>query len=397
MSDKLYAGRKGNKNRSTAHRRSKIGSRRPPNRHSFECDSEFVSASSKKLKLDDDKCDRDVDDSFGYRFVNFVTVFTALSQVVVCKECKCEVSFSEGSRRGLDSKIIVACKNCGDNPINSCPLINDRAYEIHTRIVYAMRLLDIGINGIKKFCAFMDLPKPIFQVTYDKIVSNIAIATARVRTLCMKKAAEEEKLMSIKHDNNDGLLSTFTISGDGSWRKRAFSSLFGIITLIGWHTGKVDSWCSWQRDKTSGLPSSFTHKPPMHEDVFKAIKPIYEELSSDDLLSRCLGGYTQNTNESFNSVVWSIAPKAVLSGKTVLDIATDIAIITFNDGLSSLFPIYNALGLTVGRNLYDFCLESDENRIKAAEHSLSDIAKEARRSITSTRKELEKQNTAVEG
>ncbi|XP_011685181.1 PREDICTED: uncharacterized protein LOC105448356 [Wasmannia auropunctata] len=160
---------------------------------------------------------------------------------------------------------------------------------------------------------------------------------------------------------------------------------------------RVDSWCSWQRDKASGLLSSFTHKPPMHEDVFKAIKPIYEELSSDDLLSRRLGGYTQNTNESFNSVVWSIAPKAVSSGKTVLDIAIDIAIITFNDGLSSLFLVYDALGLTVGRNLYDFCLESDENRIKAAKHSLSDIAKEARRSITSTRKELEEQNTAVEG
>lgn len=108
------------------------------------------------------------------------------------------------------------------------------------------------------------------------------------------------------------------------------------------------------RDKASGLLSSFMHKPSMHKDVFKAIKPIYEELSSDDLLSRCLGGYTQNTNESFNSVVWSIAPKAVSSGKTVLDIATDIAIITFNDGLSSLFPVYDALGLTVGRNL---CLE----------------------------------------
>ncbi|KYN19882.1 hypothetical protein ALC57_07775 [Trachymyrmex cornetzi] len=46
-----------------------------------------------------------------------------------------------------------------------------------------MRLLGIDINGIKKFCAFMDLPKPVFQVTYDKIVSNIAIATACVRTL----------------------------------------------------------------------------------------------------------------------------------------------------------------------------------------------------------------------
>jgi len=238
MSDKLYAGRKGNKNLSTAHKRSNIKNRRPPNRHSFEADSEFVSTSAKKLKVDD-KYDRDVDDLFGYRFVNFLTVFTAISQVVVCKQCKGDVSFSEGSRRGLGSKIILTCKNCSDHSINTCPLINNRGYEINTRIVFAMRLLGIDINGIKKFCAFMCLPKPVFQVTYDKIVANIAIATDSVRTLCLKEAAEKEKLISINHGENNGL----TVSGDGSWRRRGFSSLFGVTTLIGWHTGKVLDVC----------------------------------------------------------------------------------------------------------------------------------------------------------
>jgi len=33
--------------------------------------------------------------------------------------------------------------------------------------------------------------------------------------------------------------------------------------------------------------------------IKNAIKPIYEYLSSDDLLNRCLGGYTQNSNKSF--------------------------------------------------------------------------------------------------
>ncbi|GAB1867331.1 Mutator-like transposase domain-containing protein [Camponotus japonicus] len=138
MSNKLYAGHKGNKNRSTPHRRSKISNRRPPNRHSFECDSEFVSALAKKLKLDDDdKCEREINESFGYRFIDFMTVFTALAQVVVCKECKGDISFSEGSRRGLGSKIIVSCKNCDDHFIQSCPVINARAYEINTRIIIA--------------------------------------------------------------------------------------------------------------------------------------------------------------------------------------------------------------------------------------------------------------------
>ena len=572
MSEKVYDRHKGTKEKYTTRRRSKIGNRRPPNRHAFEHDSEFVSASAKKLKMNDDKSDREVDESFGYRLINFVTVFSAISQVLVCRECHGDVTFSENSRRGLGSKIIISCRNCGDNSVNSCPLINDRAYEVNTRIIFAMRLLGIGINGIKKFCAFMDLPKPVFQVTYDKIVSNISIATETVRTLCLKNAAEKEKELSIKHNKSDGL----TVSGDGSWRKRGFSSLFGLVTLIGWYTGKVldvcvkskyckvceywkrkegtaeyeegfaehethcqanhegsagkmevdavvemfqrseslhnakyinyigdgdsktyrgivdanpyedivvakkecighvqkrmgsrlrnvkkntkglggrgkltgklideltiyyglairrntdsvdkmkndiwatldhkistddkpkhekcpigiNSWCTWQQSKALGTLSSYEHKPPMHNDVYKAIMPIYKELSSDDLLSRCLGGFTQNQNESFNAVVWTIAPKTVSSGKMILDIATDIAVITFNEGLSSLCSIYDALGITVGRHLFDFCMESDSNRIKAAERSLSDVTKSARRSLISARKKLEDENTTLEG
>jgi len=159
----------------------------------------------------------------------------------------------------------------------------------------------------------------------------------------------------------------------------------------------VDSWCSWQRSKALGTLATYEHKSPMHEDVFKAIQPIYKELSSDNLLSRCLGAYSQNSNESFNAVVWSIAPKMMSSGKTIVDIATDVAVITFNEGLSGLFAVYDALGLTVGPNMYEFCVGSDANRVKVAEHRMSDIAKEARRSLTSDKKKEEEENKAREG
>lgn len=121
-----------------------------------------MSASLKKLKVSDLNSERDVNSNFGYRFINLFAVFTALSNVVVCKQCHDEVRFSKESRRGLGYKIIVSCLNCGDISINSCPIINDRTYEINTRITIAMQILGIEINDIKKFCAFMDLPKLVF-------------------------------------------------------------------------------------------------------------------------------------------------------------------------------------------------------------------------------------------
>lgn len=48
----------------------------------------------------------------------------------------------------------------------------------------------------------------------------------------------------------------------------------------------------------------------VEEAVSQAIKPIYEDLTRDDLLERCLGAFNQNNNESFNQIIWKIAPKS---------------------------------------------------------------------------------------
>ncbi|CAH1110581.1 unnamed protein product [Psylliodes chrysocephalus] len=68
-----------------------------------------------------------------------------------------------------------------------------------------------------------------------------------------------------------------------------------------------DSWCSYQRAEASGELTTYTHDySPLPPDVLEAIKPIYEDFSNDNLLSRCVGGFNQNNNESFNQLVWKI-------------------------------------------------------------------------------------------
>ena len=74
----------------------------------------------------------------------------------------------------------------------------------------------------------MELPRPIFQSFYDKLVDMIPIATATVRQVSMKKAAQKEKEKSEENSKFERI----TVSGDGSWRKHGFSLLFGITSLI---------------------------------------------------------------------------------------------------------------------------------------------------------------------
>ncbi|KYN14574.1 hypothetical protein ALC57_13208, partial [Trachymyrmex cornetzi] len=552
-------------------RRSKISNRRPLNRFEAEQDSEKVSTSAKKLKSSKFNNDVPVDDTFGYRILHFAAFVSAISACLVCRTCGKDVILSETNKRGLGFKVIISCGNCEDKYCSSSPYIKN-GYEINKGITFVMRILGIGLQGMKKFCAFMDLAAPIFYSFYDSIVQTIAIATDSVRFMSMKQAAKEEKEISITKGQTHGIM----VSGDGSWRKRGYSSLYRIVTLIGYHTAKVidiivkskycksceywekhadsaeyeewatthtencqsnhsgsagkievdgvlemfqrlielhdvkytnyiddgdsttfkgvtdskpygdiivkkkeciahiqkrmgtclrnlkkstkglcgkgkltgklideltiycglsirrnansvenmkkeiwatlyhklstdenslhgncpqcaNSWCSWQEACAENNLNSYKHKPALPIEVFNAIKPIYEDLSRDDLLERCLGGYNQNNNECFNSILWNIAPKNISSGKKVLDIATDVAVCTFNDGLSAVMKIMEVLQFTIGSNCYNFCVEADAARIRLAEVQMSDAAKEARSASKSTKKAGEYENTNTEG
>jgi len=64
------------------------------------------------------------------------------------------MTFTEARTYGLGFKHVITSEECKKVYINSCPLINN-AYDVNHRIILAMRLLGIGLNGIIKFCAFI--------------------------------------------------------------------------------------------------------------------------------------------------------------------------------------------------------------------------------------------------
>jgi len=158
----VYSAQKGKRGRKfKADGPSILKRQRPLNRFEMEQPSENVGTSAKKLSANNSD-DIEVNPSVGYRMIDFLAVFTAISQVVVCKKCKSDVEFTETGNRGLGFKIVITCKECDKVFVPSCSFI-DKAYEINRRIILAMRLIGVGLHGIQKFCAFMDLPRPIFH------------------------------------------------------------------------------------------------------------------------------------------------------------------------------------------------------------------------------------------
>ena len=94
-----------------------------------------------------------------------------------------------------------------------------------------------------------------------------------------------------------------------------------------------ESWYGWQKD-AANKTNLYKHKKDLPKAVVDVIQPLYDSLADYTLLSQCLGSYTQNPNESLNSLVWNRCPKKIYQGKTVVEECTASAVATYNDGLS---------------------------------------------------------------
>lgn len=71
---------------------------------------------------------------------------------------------------------------------------------------------------------------------YYKILQHIYIALKAVTKTVFEKAAQEEQEMNKERGLPEDKL---IVSGDGSWPKRGFTALLGIVSLIGKYTNKV--------------------------------------------------------------------------------------------------------------------------------------------------------------
>lgn len=520
-----------------------------------------LSASAKKIRSDSPEVTpEDFDESFdGYAFLNTSPLFSALSESLCCNKCYDKITVNCEVIYGLTMKINIYCNSCGllSSTKNSKMVGKmQNASDLNRRFFLAMRFIGKGHAEAKTFCGIMDLPPPVTQKSYDKIVSHIHAATNIVAEKSMQKAAEEE----IKVTGS----SNITVSGDGTWKTRGHSSRFGATTVIGGETGKVidryvssayckgcetakdivtdearikwknqhakvcsknhsgsaaqmevngmvsmfsrseekyaaryvnyigdgdcktfssvvksnpysvpvsktecvghiqkrmgsrlrklkaqfkgkklydkkplggkgrltdvlidqisslygdairkhsdnykdmqkaiwaiwyhkrsndkqlshdfcpdgnDSWCKYKKAVANDTHKDFKHMNSVPTAVMDAIKPVFKDLSHPDLLKRCIGGRTQNANESLNALIWNFCPKTTNSAKKIVEIAANSAVANFNDGKQSILSIMKELELVPGNNCREFVVNTDSKRIKLAEKRLLSYSHEAR-------------------
>ncbi|GBN50487.1 hypothetical protein AVEN_176433-1 [Araneus ventricosus] len=123
----------------------------------------------------------------------------------------------------------------------------------------------------------------------------------------------------------------------------------------------------------------FKHKSSVPKAVMDTIKPIFKDLSNSALLKRCLGGKTQNTNKSLNSLVWNFCSKNTNSSKKIAQIASNLACISYNRGEKGILNVLKELELDTGEQLVKDSLLRDKERIKLSERCCQKTTLEARK------------------
>ena len=68
------------------------------------------------------------------------------------------------------------------------------------------------------------------------------------------------------------------------------------------------SWCKYQAVISNGT-QTYVHKTGLPVHVRNKIAQIFQDLSSKDLLGKCLYGTTQNNNGTLNVIIWQKCPK----------------------------------------------------------------------------------------
>jgi hypothetical protein len=116
-----------------------------------------------------------------------------------------------------------------------------------------------------------------------------------------------------------------------------------------------NSWCFYQSSvanhKFPGPHIKFVHTPLNYSKLSPHMFPIYERLSDDRLLQRCVSGNTQNANECLHSLIWSRCSKENFASRKRVQFAVTVAAGEFNFGSGSSQNIARFYGFNAGANM----------------------------------------------
>ena len=172
----------------------------------------------------------------GTRFLNCQTILEAIGDLH-CPECDSLVAVHEdfGARKGLVTKMMIACTNCEFERFLSDPG-SSQGTEVNYKSVLAMRMIGKGREGLATVSAIMDLPPPLTHSSFSSYNDKLLEDSFLHREKSFKAATDHlHDLEDVPHN----AVIDVVVTCDATWSKRGFTALYGVVVVASWKTGQI--------------------------------------------------------------------------------------------------------------------------------------------------------------
>ena len=174
-------------------------------------------------------------------------LIVSLIQQLLCPVCKSgpltlhEHSLGQGSV-GFHSQLKVKCQKCDDYVAVTLTsdLTKNKGSTTNMRAVASARNCGIGFSQLINFFTGMNVPQPMYLRTFKRITNEVWLASRQAMQDCFKSAIKTVRnLYAAKDPTITDTIIDISVSYDGSWHRRGYSSHFGVDTIIELQTGLV--------------------------------------------------------------------------------------------------------------------------------------------------------------
>lgn len=159
----------------------------------------------------------------GFRLVSLPLLNDFICSLL-CPACKTtNLQLKDEKHIGCASTLSYSC-SCGWIKSFDTSGKKDGRMEVNNRITQAFQSIGKNRTDAESFAVSLNMPPPLSRNAWKDSSALVAASMKRVAEASMSKAAEDMKA--------DGSTAV-TVSVDGTWQKRGFSSKNGVVTCVG--------------------------------------------------------------------------------------------------------------------------------------------------------------------
>ncbi|CAF3515214.1 unnamed protein product [Rotaria socialis] len=161
-----------------------------------------------------------------YQIIHNSFLLELLKQAI-CVSCNSiwNGDMSVAKREGLYCSLVFTCCCSHEIKINtSKQCLNTSKRDINVRSSIGANFAGIGHQGLIKLCAISNVPIPTDEDHFSDTIDYLLPTFESYKLRSMSNAVED----ACKKSNERKI----TVGGDGTWQKRGFSSLHGVVEVL---------------------------------------------------------------------------------------------------------------------------------------------------------------------